>query len=99
MSRIGCLSKVLALSLIICLLSTIALGQNNEWPCWRGPNRDGKSSDTALLKAWPEGGPSPLWRARGIGQGFSTVAISDGLIYTTGDVDDQLMLFAFDMNG
>ena len=99
MSEMRRLSKVLVFSLIISFLSTVALAQGDEWHCWRGPNRDGKSADTGLLKAWPKGGASLLWRARGIGQGFSTVAISDGFIYTTGDVDDQLMLFAFDMNG
>src|SRR5215472_9774457 len=28
-----------------------------DWPQWRGPNRDGKSSDTGLLQEWPAGGP------------------------------------------
>ena len=31
--------------------------------------------------------------------GFSTVTINDGTIYTTGDADGKLVLFAFDMNG
>jgi len=70
-----------------------------EWPCWRGPNHDGKSPDTGLLKEWPSGSPDWLWTTKGLGSGFSTVAVSGGLIYATGDVDDKLMLFAFDMNG
>ena len=70
-----------------------------EWPCWQGPNRDGKSPDTGLLKEWPAGDPELLWQVNGIGNGFSTVSVSGGMIYTTGDVDDKLMLFAFDMNG
>ncbi len=57
-----------------------------EWPCWRGPNHDGKSPATGLLKQWPEGGPTKLWQVDDIGRGFSTVTISNGLIYTTGDV-------------
>jgi len=56
-----------------------------EWPWWRGPNRDGKSPDTGLLKQWPEGGPKKLWQADDIGKGFSTVSVSKGLIYVTGD--------------
>ena len=99
MSKIGLLPSVLAFSLILCCLSPALSGQSDEWPCWRGPNRDGKSTDTGLLKEWPEGGPTLLWRARDIGQGFSTVALSGGLIYTTGDEDRNLMLFAFDTNG
>jgi len=54
------------------------------WPQWRGPNRDGKSPDTGLLKSWPEGGPKLLWKVTGIGQGFSNVSLGGGLIYTTG---------------
>lgn len=84
---------------MICSLSLTALGQNDEWPCWRGPNRDGKSADTGLLKEWPDGGPEQLWKVSTIGKGFSTVAVTDGFIYTTGDVSRNLILFAFDMNG
>ncbi|MBL7133413.1 MAG: PQQ-binding-like beta-propeller repeat protein [Phycisphaerae bacterium] len=54
------------------------------WPQWRGPNRDGKSSDKGLLKSWPEGGPKLLWKVTGIGQGFSGVSLGGGLIYITG---------------
>ncbi len=54
------------------------------WPQWRGPNRDGKSSDKRLLKSWPAGGPKRIWKVTGIGQGFSNVSIGGGLIYTTG---------------
>ncbi|MGB2820869.1 MAG: PQQ-binding-like beta-propeller repeat protein [Phycisphaerae bacterium] len=70
-----------------------------EWPCWRGPSHDGKSPETGLLKEWPSGGPKKLWQADDIGKGFSTVSVSGGLIYTTGDVGGDLVLFAFDMDG
>ena len=54
------------------------------WSQWHGPNRDGKSPDTGLLKSWPPGGPKQLWEVTGVGQGFSTVSLGGGLIYTTG---------------
>ena len=69
------------------------------WPGWRGPLRDGKSPDTGLLKEWPAGGPKLLWKATGIGKGFSTVAVSSGIIYVTGDVGNQLMVFAMSREG
>jgi len=56
------------------------------WPQWRGPNRDGKSADTGLLKQWPAGGPKKLWQVDILGKGFSTVAVANGLVYITGDV-------------
>jgi hypothetical protein len=54
------------------------------WPQWHGPNRDGKSPDRGLLKSWPAEGPKLLWKLANMGQGYSTVSIGGGLIYTTG---------------
>jgi len=55
-----------------------------QWSQWRGPNRDGKSPDTGLLKTWPEGGPKLLWKVPLIGQGFSSVSMGGGLVFATG---------------
>ena len=70
-----------------------------EWPGWLGPNRDGKSPDTGLLKAWPEGGPKLLWKSDILGKGFSSVAVAGGTVYATGEPADALMLYAFDLDG
>jgi outer membrane protein assembly factor BamB len=35
--------------------------RGHDWTQFRGPNRDGKSAETGLLKKWPEGGPQQLW--------------------------------------
>ena len=71
----------------------------NEWPQWHGPNRDGKSTEKGLLKKWPEGGPELLWSADELGTGFSTVSIAGGMIYTTGMIDKEGVLFAFNLEG
>jgi outer membrane protein assembly factor BamB len=34
---------------------------NAYWPIWQGANRDAKSTDTGLLKKWPEVGPELLY--------------------------------------
>lgn len=60
----------------------------DDWPQWRGTNRDGKSPETGLLQSWPEGGPSLAWRASGAGVGYSSLAVVDGRIYTLGDLVD-----------
>ena len=65
-----------------------------DWPQWRGPARNGKSAETGLLAAWPEGGPALAWRAEGIGGGYSSLSISDGRIYTMGDVGDTQYVLA-----
>ena len=85
--------------LIIMIFSCITFAENNQWPCWRGSNHDGKSPNTALLKNWPEGGPELLWKINCLGKGFSTISTNGSYIYTTGDVNDELILFAINMEG
>ena len=50
---------------------------SQDWPQWRGPERDGVSSETGLLTEWPVEGPREVWRIRG-GSGYSTVAVVGG---------------------
>ena len=47
-----------------------------NWPQWRGPQRDGVSTETGLLTSWPAGGPKRLFMASGLGRGFSSVSIT-----------------------
>jgi outer membrane protein assembly factor BamB len=63
------------------LLSIGGPPRTGEWPQWRGPNRDGLSTEVGLLREWPEGGPTKLWEVQ-IGRGFSSVAVSGGRVYT-----------------
>jgi outer membrane protein assembly factor BamB len=70
-----------------------------DWPGWRGPNRDGKSPDRGLLKKWPAAGPKLLWQFDHLGQGFSNVAVVGGRVYTTGDLDGALVIFALGPDG
>lgn len=70
-----------------------------DWHGFHGPNRDNRSTDRGLLKAWPEGGPPRIWETVGIGEGYSTVAVVDKRIYTTGAVSDDCVITALDMDG
>jgi outer membrane protein assembly factor BamB len=67
------------------LLAAVALAhagdRADDWPQFRGPNRDGISPETGLLKNWPDQGPPLLWR-RDLGQGFSAISVYQGLAYT-----------------
>ncbi len=76
-----------------------AAGGASDWPSFRGPNRDGKSPDTGLLKQWPEGGPKLLWEVNDLGKGFSSASVAGGMIYITGLSGNGLTLFALDMDG
>jgi len=83
----------------LCLVLTVGFCFADDWPQFRGPNRDGKSAETGLLKKWPEGGPKMLWSIGGLGIGFSSVAVAGGFVYTTGMIDGEGFLFAYDIAG
>ena len=70
-----------------------------DWPQWRGPDRSGVSTETGLLQSWPDNGPKLLWEGGAVGEGFSSLAISGGKIFTMGDKDGSSHLFGLDQNG
>lgn len=73
-----------------------AFGQaGGDWPQWRGPNRDGISKETGLLKQWPAEGPPLVWKATGAGGGYSSFSISNGQLYTMGLRGDREYIIAF----
>ncbi len=65
------------------------------WAQWRGPNRDGVSSETGLLETWNGDGPPILWSTRGAGRGYSSVAIAGDKIVTMGKRGGNEELVAF----
>ncbi len=70
-----------------------------DWMQWRGSNHDGISTETGLLESWPEGGPKLLWKADGLGDGYSNISFANDMIYGMGDRDDGCFLYALDVNG
>jgi len=61
----------------------------NDWPQWQGPDRNAISKEVGLLHEWPKDGPPLSWKATGIGKGMGGLAVSRGVIYTTGDDAEQ----------
>lgn len=52
-----------------------------EWPCFRGPRRDGIArEEKGLLEAWPPGGPKLLWSVE-VGEGYAGPAVRDGCVF------------------
>jgi len=64
------------------------------WPQLRGPNRDGLSTETGLNWNWGAQGPKPLWSQKGFGEGYSSVSIADGKVFTMGTQGDRESVFA-----
>ncbi len=52
-----------------------------DWPQWRGPQLNGISSETGLLKEWPKDGPKLLWQVKDIGDGYAMPAVVGNRIY------------------
>ncbi|MCC7419401.1 MAG: PQQ-binding-like beta-propeller repeat protein [Planctomycetaceae bacterium] len=69
------------------LVAASIAAKGDDWPQWRGPNRDAFSKETGLKKEWPEGGPAVLWQVENAGIGYSSLAVSKGRVYTQGDLD------------
>ncbi len=70
-----------------------------DWPQWRGIRRDAIADEKGLLQAWPAGGPKLLWKIKGLGTGWSSPIVVGQRIFITGDIDDDLVIFAFDLAG
>jgi outer membrane protein assembly factor BamB len=65
-----------------------------DWPQWQGPNRDGKSADTGLLKEWPNGGPPLAWRIDKLGGGDSAPAIAAGRVFVMSNRGQEEVVWA-----
>ena len=69
-----------------------------NWPSWRGPAGDGHCAETGLLRSWNSDGLPLLWKASGLGKGFSSVAIQDGHAFTMGARRGKAHLIALDLD-
>jgi len=67
--------------LLVASIMTIAV-RADDWPQWRGLNRDGSWNETGILKTFPPSGLKIRWRAS-VGNGFSSPVVADGRVYVT----------------
>lgn len=86
------------LPLILLNLGSLCRAES-DWPQWRGPNRNGISAETGLLGEWPGDGPRLAWKVGNLGRGWSSPIVVGKQIYITGDVGDDLVVWAFDLDG
>lgn len=85
--------KIAFILLVVCLLPN---GNAEDWPQWRGPNRDGKSTESKVDLDWTDGPPGLLWKTEGLGSGYSSVSVAGGVLYTTGNTDTGQLVIARD---
>lgn len=86
-----------ATAVLLCVTAAALAQTAASWPQWRGPNRDGISKETGLLKQWPAEGPPLAWKATGAGRGYSSFSIANGKLYTMGLRGDREFVIAFDV--
>ncbi len=68
----------------------------DDWPQYRGPNRDDVSTEKGLLQQWPEGGPKLIWTCENAGVGYSGPSVVGDRYYTLGGRGDAEFLIALD---
>lgn len=59
----------------------LATAPADDYPQWRGPQRDGHARETDLLASWPKEGPQLRWQAQHLGSGYSTPAVVGQRLY------------------
>jgi outer membrane protein assembly factor BamB len=79
----------------LCVILFASLAAASDWPRWRGPDLNGISTEKGWLDRWPAGGPPVAWKAS-VGTGFSSMAVSQGRVYTLGNEDEKDTVWCFD---
>ncbi|HET7696360.1 MAG TPA: PQQ-binding-like beta-propeller repeat protein [Vicinamibacterales bacterium] len=72
------------LSVAAATVLSIATIHAADWPQWQGADRTRVSRETGLLKQWPANGPSVVWTASGLGNGYGSMAVAGERVYVQG---------------
>lgn len=88
-------SRVLPKIAVLGLLAAAVPIFASDWPHWRGPDRNGISTEKGWMDNWPAAGPSRVWKAQ-VGLGFSSFAVAQGRAVTVGHADEKDTVFCFD---
>jgi len=78
-------SRTMALALIASLATAGVFAQ--DWPQWRGPNRDAKASDFKTPKTWPKE-LTQKWKVA-VGEGVATPALVGDKLYVFSRQEDK----------
>ena len=76
---VDAIMTVLPVAVTLLALPAAAL-RADDWPQWRGPNRDGVCNETGLMESFPADGLKVRWRAP-VGWGWSSPVVAQGRVY------------------
>lgn len=86
--------RALMFSFLLVLLVGFQV-QAQDWPHWRGPDRDGTTTSNKFKATFGKGGVKELWSAD-LGVGFTGVTVADGKAYSAGWKGGKTTFFCFD---
>jgi outer membrane protein assembly factor BamB len=89
------LTRLCRLGALLPLLGPTAVSAG-DWPQYGGPDRNGISQETGLLRQWPEDGPPLLWKVSELGTGYSPVSVVGTRVYTLAHRGDDEFVVALD---
>ena len=90
MKKIG--SLLMVAMLIVTGMDLLA----QDWPQWRGANREGISKETGLNLDWSTKKPPLAWTFRDAGMGYSSPVIVGTTLYCQGALDQKGFAYALD---
>lgn len=76
-------AKVIAVFAIVCLQAVICLedgARADDWPQWRGPQRDGVWREEGVMQEFPSESLPPKWTVP-VGPGYNGPTVADGRVY------------------
>jgi outer membrane protein assembly factor BamB len=68
----------------------------SAWSDFRGPERDGRYTATAIRTSWPREGLRRLWK-QPVGGGYASFVVADGRAFTIEQRRDQEVVAAYDV--
>src|ERR1700710_474041 len=83
----GTRSMILVALMALTALVGVQSAPGDDWPQWRGTNRDGVSTEKGLLQEWPAPGPARLWTISGLGGGYGSLAVAGDRVFVQGLVN------------
>jgi outer membrane protein assembly factor BamB len=66
------------------IFSTSLWNRADDWPQWRGPQRNGMSMETGLAQEWSKEGPKLLWQISDAGRGYAAPSVVGDRVYVLG---------------
>ena len=78
------------------VVAVAAQAPSTDWPQWRGPERNGVSRETGLLREWPRSGPAVVWSASQLGAGYGSVAVAGSRVFVQGMKNRQSVVTSLD---